>query len=158
MRLASYVLVGKGRQQHRSKLHNADADVSAWEKGGGEIQLNVWMVSSHAKDSAIFRTFCVWILHCTVRDRTHEHYISWENLNAGCSKNHVLLVQNMCSIELEFWCVQHQILNILKPVFLPNSTDSLHLQLTRVPGSPDLVIFCIHDNNSLCWVIHSSWL
>ena len=81
----------------------------------------------------------------------HEHYISWENLNTGCSKNHVLLVQNMCSIELELILVcatpnsKHT-----KASFLPNSTDSLHLQLTRVPGSPDLVIFCIHDNNSLC--------
>ena len=34
----------------------------------------------------------------------------------------------------------HSILSILKPVFA-NSTDSLSLQLTQMPRSPDLVIF-----------------
>ena len=34
----------------------------------------------------------------------------------------------------------HSILSVLKPVFLPNSTDLLYLQLTQVPRSPDLAI------------------
>ena len=35
----------------------------------------------------------------------------------------------------------HSILSILKPVFSPNSTYSLCLQLAQVPRSPDLAIF-----------------
>ena len=43
----------------------------------------------------------------------------------------------------------HSILGILRPVFFPNSTDLLHLLIAQVPSlrSPDLVIFCAHDNN-----------
>ena len=35
----------------------------------------------------------------------------------------------------------HLILSILKPVCLPNLTDSLCLHLSQVPRSPDLAIF-----------------
>ena len=50
--------------------------------------------------------------------------------------------------------------------FSPNSADSLHLQLTQVPRSPDLVIFlynngtdyftpcaCTQDTNSMCEIV-----
>ena len=42
-------------------------DIRADERRGGKsLQLNVWVASSCAKDSPIFRTSCIWI--CTVHD------------------------------------------------------------------------------------------
>ena len=62
-------------------------DIRADERRGGKsLQLNVWVASSCAKDSAIFRTSCVRICMIHDHDPFRLGHVSQENSNAGCSK------------------------------------------------------------------------